>query len=119
DDDPSVTDTHVQLLWFWSVRLRRRPVLLRPVLVAQLPLEDLPSILPRQLRHEVDAAWAFEVGQVVPAERQELGGQLVAARDPVGRLHDGLDRLPPLLVRHADGGDVAHRRVLQEYRVDL
>src|SRR6516165_12840266 len=40
----------------------------RPVLLAQLPLEDLPSILPRQLGDEVDAARALEVGQVRAAE---------------------------------------------------
>src|SRR5271169_6729579 len=57
-----------------------------PVLLTQLPLEDLPSILPRELGHEVDAAGALEVGQVVPAERHELGAQLVAARHPLGRL---------------------------------
>src|SRR3984957_5580553 len=71
-----------QSAWFWSARRRRRPVLL-----TQLPLEDLPSILPRQLGHEVDAARALEVRQVVPAEPHELGGQLVGALDAFGRLH--------------------------------
>src|SRR5271170_7795344 len=66
---------------FFSGRLRCRPVLL-----AQLPLEDLPSILPRQLRHEVDAAGALEMGQVVPAEIHELGGQLVRPLHPFGQL---------------------------------
>src|SRR3984957_17960568 len=97
----------------FSGRLRCRPVLLRPVLVAQLPLEDLPSILPRQLRHEVDAARALEVGQVLPAERHQLGAQLVAPHHPFRRLHHGLHGFAPILVRHPDGGDVTHRRVLQ------
>src|ERR1700729_4409949 len=80
----------------FSGRLRCRPVLLRPVLVAQLPLEDLPSILPRQLRHEVDAPGALEMGQVVPAEGHELGRQLVRPLDPFGRLYHGLDGLAPV-----------------------
>ena len=39
--------------------------------------------------------------------------------DPLGRLHHGLHRFAPLLVGHADGGDVTHRGVLQEHGVDL
>src|SRR5271156_2144725 len=49
----------------------------RPVLRAQLSPEDLASILPRQVRHEVHAAGALEVGQAVPAEGHELGAQLL------------------------------------------
>src|ERR1700722_13500595 len=98
----------------WSGRLRCRPVLL-----SQLPLEDLPSILPRQLRHEVDAAGALEMGQVIPAEGHELGAQLFGARHPLGRLYHGLHRLAPLVVGHPDGGDVTHRRVFEQHGVHL
>src|ERR1700722_14755467 len=95
-------------------RLRRsRRLGRRPVLLTQLSLEDLPSILPRQLRHEVDAAGALEVGQLVPAEGHELGAQLIGPQHPLGRLHHRLHGFAPLVVGHPDGGDVAHRRVLE------
>ena len=65
---PSQIPTFSSLSWSvrWSGPASTPSGLLRPVLVAQLPLEDLPSILPRQLRDEVDAARALEVGQVRP-----------------------------------------------------
>src|SRR5271170_1934868 len=97
-----------------SVRLRCRPVLL-----PQLSLEDLPSILPRQLRHEVDAAGALEVGQVVPTEGHELRRQFVRSLDPFGQLHHGLHGLAPVVVGYPDGGHVVHRRMLQEHSVHL
>src|SRR6202789_4118807 len=48
----------------------------RSILVPQQPLVDLPRILARQPLHEVHGAWALEMGQVLPAEGQQLGLQL-------------------------------------------
>src|SRR5580658_8519762 len=83
--------------WCWSFRsfpsfpsFRAR---CRPVLLPQPPLEDLPSILPRQLVGEVDAARALEVREAVAAEVHELLGELVGPHDAVRRLDHGLDGL--------------------------
>src|SRR5271168_3517466 len=56
---PTLFSSFALVLFGFVFRRGRRR---RPVVLAQLSLEDLPSILPRQLRDEVHAAGAFEMG---------------------------------------------------------
>ena len=55
----------------------------------------------------------------IAAERHQLGGERVVSGDAFAHLDDGLHRFAPLLVGHADGGDVAHGGVLEDHGVDL
>src|SRR5215469_4492751 len=88
---PSQIPTLLSSFGVWSVTGRGGPVLL-----TQLSLEDLPSILPRQLGDEIDAARALVVREMGAAVFHQLGRQRLGALDALRRLHDGLDRLAPL-----------------------
>lgn len=50
---------------------------LLPVFVPQLLLIQLPRRMPRQLLHEIEAPWAFDVGEMFAAIGAELVGELV------------------------------------------
>ena len=65
---------------------------------------------------ELDRRRAFEVGQAVAAEVDQLG--LVGGL-PGPQHHQRLDRLSPALARNADDGHLRHRRVLVETVLDL
>ena len=62
-----------------------------------------------QLVTEVDRPGALVVGQAVAAVGDELGRQGIGRLDPVGRLDDGVDPLPHLLVRDPEHRHVGHR----------
>ena len=61
--------------------------------------------VPRQRRHELEAARPLEAGEPLAGE----GAQGVAVdRRPVAPHHDGRHLLAPARVRRADDGDVGH-----------
>ena len=58
-------------------------------------------------------------GEPLLAVLDQLGCQLVAGRDAVDELDDGLDLLAPLVVGDADDGDVADRRWARQHALHL
>src|SRR5215216_283058 len=79
-----------------------------PIALPQEALVQLAGGQPGQLVHEVDGAGTLEVGEVLPAEGDELTFELWSgARRGVGhRLHHGLDLLAQVVVGHTDDGGV-------------
>src|SRR5258708_37492686 len=83
---------------------RRGPA--RPVVIAELALQQLPAGVARQLADEVDGPGPLHLGQPAFEGGEDLGRELVRRLDAVGRLDDRLDLLAPLLVRDAEDGYV-------------
>ena len=85
-----------------------------PVGLAQLALQHLARGVAGELGDEVDRGRALVAGEVGAGVGDEvLGGDGSAAGDADD---DGLDRLAPPLVGHADDGDVGDRRVVASAR---
>ena len=64
--------------------------------------------------HDVDGLGALVRGQLLAGERDRS-----LPRWPPLQCHNGLDRLAPFLVGHADDGDLHDRGMLGEYPLDL
>src|SRR5215510_8131799 len=79
-----------------------------PVTVAQDALVELARGEAGQLGLEVDGARAFLAGEVLLAERDQLARERRPRLDAGHGLHDGLDLLAKIGVRHAEDGRVRH-----------
>ncbi len=61
----------------------------------------------------------LERGEPLAAEREDVLGQRRGAAAPVAQLDDRLDLLAPVVVRHAEDGDVGDRGVGVDHGLDL
>src|SRR5260370_23250950 len=96
----------------------------RPVTVAQQALVELAGGMARQLGFKVDAARAFEGGEVLAALGYKLLGKVGTGVGHVARLHDGLHLLAEIGVGHTEHRAIHHlgmvdQKVLAFLRVDV
>src|SRR5690606_33157247 len=73
--------------------LMGNPHVVRPVALLDQALEQLARFRARHVGHEVDAARALDVRDLLPAESDQLGGQRIAGRVGIDQLHHRLDLL--------------------------
>ncbi len=98
-----------------------------PVLVLEEPLVELARGVAGEFLAEVDRTWALDVGELAPAELDQLarerGGLFLVGRHD-SRVDDGLDLFAEVVVRHTEHGDVDHlvvgdQHVLGLLRIDV